>query len=85
MTKLSPLRMQGLIMGMWFLASAYGQYVAGLLGAGMSLSDDTNNSAHDKLMAYTDGYLQLGLYALAAAVLLAILNRPVKQMMQGIH
>jgi hypothetical protein len=36
-------------------------------------------------MAYTDGYLQLGLYALAAAVLLAILNRPVKQMMRGIH
>jgi len=85
MTKLSPLRMQGLIMGMWFLASAYGQYVAGLLGAGMSLSDDTNNSAHDKLIAYTDGYLQLGIYALAAALLLAILNRPVKQMMQGIH
>jgi len=85
MTKLSPLRMQGLIMGMWFLASAYGQYVAGLLGAGMSLSDEGNNSVQDKLIAYTDGYLQLGIYALGAAVLLALLNRPVKQMMQGIH
>jgi POT family proton-dependent oligopeptide transporter len=30
MTKLSPQRLQGMMMGMWFLASAYGQYVAGI-------------------------------------------------------
>jgi dipeptide/tripeptide permease len=36
MTQLAPTSIQGLMMGMWFLASAYGQYVAGLLGAGMS-------------------------------------------------
>jgi POT family proton-dependent oligopeptide transporter len=84
MTKLSPLRMQGLIMGMWFLASAYGQYVAGLLGAGMSLSDE-GSTTQDKLLSYTEGYLQLGYYAIAAAVILALLNRPIKKMMQGIH
>jgi POT family proton-dependent oligopeptide transporter len=84
MTKLSPMRMQGLMMGMWFLASAYGQYVAGVLGAGMSLSDQ-GSTAMDKLMAYTEGYLQLGYYALGAALLLALLNRPMKRMMQGIH
>jgi POT family proton-dependent oligopeptide transporter len=76
--------MQGLIMGMWFLASAYGQYVAGLLGAGMSLSNEAS-TARDKLMAYTDGYLQLGCYALAAALVMALLNRPMRRMMQGIH
>ncbi|MFZ5554022.1 MAG: peptide MFS transporter [Bacteroidota bacterium] len=36
MTKLAPRRMFGIIMGMWFLASAYGQYFAGVLGAGMA-------------------------------------------------
>lgn len=36
MTKLAPKRMFGIIMGMWFLASAYGQYLAGVLGAGMA-------------------------------------------------
>jgi POT family proton-dependent oligopeptide transporter len=36
MTKLAPRRMFGIIMGMWFLASAYGQYLAGVLGAGMA-------------------------------------------------
>ncbi|VTP99080.1 oligopeptide:H+ symporter [Sphingobacterium daejeonense] len=30
MTKLSPAKLQGIMMGMWFLASAYGQYVAGI-------------------------------------------------------
>ncbi len=37
MTKLSPYKMQGLMMGMWFLASAYGQYAAGILGANMTV------------------------------------------------
>jgi POT family proton-dependent oligopeptide transporter len=36
MTKLSPARLVGVMMGMWFLASAYGQYTAGILGAGMA-------------------------------------------------
>lgn len=41
MTKLSPYKMQGLMMGMWFLASAYGQYAAGILGANMSVENKT--------------------------------------------
>lgn len=36
MTKLAPKKLIGIIMGLWFLASAYGQYIAGLLGAGMA-------------------------------------------------
>lgn len=39
MTKLSPQKMQGLMMGMWFLASAYGQYAAGILGANMTVDN----------------------------------------------
>ena len=67
MTKLSPARIQGLMMGMWFLASAYGQYAAGLLGAGMS-SEDPNATNYEKLVLYTDGYGHLALYALVAGV-----------------
>jgi proton-dependent oligopeptide transporter, POT family len=40
MTKLSPKRLFGIIMGLWFLASAYGQYIAGVLGAGMASSGE---------------------------------------------
>src|SRR6185369_13225146 len=72
MTKLSPPRLQGVMMGMWFLASAYGQYVAGLLGAGMT-SPAENATAADKLLSYTTGYRQLAIYALAAGVVLLAL------------
>jgi POT family proton-dependent oligopeptide transporter len=84
MTKLSPLSVQGLMMGMWFLASAYGQYVAGLLGAGMSIADEkATNMA--KLQSYTDGYLQLGIYALVAGVALIAISPLVRKLMRGIH
>ncbi|MFN6114865.1 MAG: peptide MFS transporter [Flavobacteriales bacterium] len=84
MTKLSPQSVQGLMMGMWFLASAYGQYVAGLLGAGMSTADP-NASSLDKLGAYTDGYLQLGVYALIAGLVLLDISPFVRRLMRGIH
>ncbi|MBC8047014.1 MAG: peptide MFS transporter [Fimbriimonadaceae bacterium] len=80
MTKLSPQPMQGLMMGMWFLASAYGQYVAGLLGAGMSTADD-NASAMDKLISYTNGYQQLAIYAVVAGVALLVLSPVIKKLM----
>ena len=47
MTKLSPRPLQGVMMGMWFLASAYGQYVAGLPGPECPPTPDA--SAMDKL------------------------------------
>jgi POT family proton-dependent oligopeptide transporter len=80
MTKLSPKPLQGVMMGMWFLASAYGQYVAGLLGAGMTSPAETA-TAMDKLVSYTDGYRQLAIYALVAAVLMLALSPLVRRMM----
>jgi len=84
MTQLAPTSIQGLMMGMWFLASAYGQYVAGLLGAGMS-SADPNATALVKLASYTDGYRQLGIYALIAGVVLVVIAPGVKRLMKGVH
>ncbi|MBK7555538.1 MAG: peptide MFS transporter [Flavobacteriales bacterium] len=84
MTKLSPVSIQGLMMGMWFLASAYGQYVAGLLGAGMS-SADPDATPLMKLHAYTEGYMQLGIYALIAGVVLIVISPFVRKLMRGVH
>ena len=83
MTKLSPKRLSGMMMGMWFLASAYGQYAAGLLGAGMS-SPDENASLMTKLQGYTDGYYQLAVYALIAGVVLIIFTPLIKKLMQEV-
>ena len=83
MTKLSPKRLSGMMMGMWFLASAYGQYAAGLLGAGMS-SPDENASSVTKLEGYTSGYYQLAIYALIAGLLLILISPLVKKLMQEV-
>ncbi|GAA4781698.1 peptide MFS transporter [Olivibacter ginsenosidimutans] len=83
MTKLSPAKLQGVMMGMWFLASAYGQYVAGLLGANISKASE-NDSVQQKLLTYTDGYQQLGWYALITAVILLALSPIVRKLMQDV-
>lgn len=83
-TKLSPRHLGGMMMGLWFLASAYGQYVAGLLGAGMSSPDDSA-SLMDKLMAYTDGYHQLAIYALVAGLVMIVLSPLIKKLMNGVN
>lgn len=84
MTKLSPAKLQGIMMGMWFLASAYGQYVAGLIGASMAETDD-NASPIVTLMNYTAGYKMLAIYALVAGVVLILISPWVKKMMQEVR
>lgn len=83
MTKLAPKKLWGVMMGMWFLASAYGQYVAGILGAGMSVAKE-NATLVEKLISYTDGYKQLAIYALIAGVVLIIISPYIKKMMQEV-
>jgi len=83
MTKLSPQKLQGVMMGMWFLASAYGQYVAGILGAGLSEGGE-NDTLQQKLITYTDGYLQLSIYALIAGFVLIAISPLVRKLMQDV-
>lgn len=82
MTKLSPQKMQGFMMGMWFLASAYGQYVAGLFGA--SISPDENSTGPEKMIMYTDGYYDFAWYAIIAGVILIALYPLMKKLMQEV-
>ncbi len=80
MTKLSPKKLQGVMMGMWFLASAYGQYVAGILGAGM-VSPNENATLPEKLLSYTNGFQQLALYALVSGLVLLAISPFVRKLM----
>lgn len=84
MTKLSPAKLQGIMMGMWFLASAYGQYVAGLIGASLAETKE-NASPMESLLTYTEGYKMLGIYALIAGVVLILISPFVKKLMQGVR
>jgi proton-dependent oligopeptide transporter, POT family len=83
MTKLAPDRLQGFMMGMWFLASAYGQYVAGLFGA--SISPDANATPVEKLHIYTQGYYDFAWYAIIAGVVLIAISPLIRKLMQEVR
>ena len=83
MTTLAPKPLHGMMMGMWFLASAYGQYAAGILGANMTTANE-NAGLTEKLMAYTDGYKQLAIYALIAGVALIVISPLVRKLMHDV-
>ncbi len=83
MTKLSPQKTQAVVMGMWFLASAYGQYFAGLLGANIASASEHSTNL-EKLSVYADGYKQLAIYALVAGVILILISPLVKKLMGGV-
>ncbi len=83
MTKLSPEKLQAVLMGMWFLASAYGQYLAGILGANIAEASEHATNL-EKLNIYADGYKQLALYALIAGIILIVISPLVKKLMQGV-
>ena len=83
MTKLSPQKTQAVIMGMWFLASAYGQYFAGILGANIAKASKHATNL-EKLNTYADGYYQLAIYALIAGIVLIVISPLVKKLMQDV-
>lgn len=84
-TKLSPKRLVGMMMGSWFLASAYGQYGAGIIGASMAESGSTENLSNiQKLEQYTQGYYTIGMIAVIAGIVLILLSPLIKKLMKDV-
>ncbi|MEO6176453.1 MAG: peptide MFS transporter [Flavobacterium circumlabens] len=82
-TKLSPKRLFGMMMGLWFLASAFGQLFAGKLGAEISRSN-TGDTLLSKLQSYTEGYYQLAIYSVVAGVILIAISPIIRKLMQEV-
>ncbi len=87
MTKLSPKRLYGVMMGTWFLASAFGQYGAGLIGAALATGDGTveNMTNLQKLDQYTSGYQMIGIISVGAGILLILLSKPIRKLMGSVR
>ncbi len=83
MTKLSPKKLQAVVMGMWFLASAYGQYFAGLFGAGIA-SASQDMQSYDKMLTYTEGFKQLGIYSLIIGVVVVMVSPLIRKLMGAV-
>lgn len=87
-TKLSPQKMVGLMMGVWFLASSYGQYLAGLIGSLMALPGEKETGkimpATESLAIYAGVFTKIAWAAAACGIVLLLLYPWMKKMMQGI-
>tara|TARA_Y100000768_G_C23965035_1_gene677410 strand:+ start:257 stop:1732 length:1476 start_codon:yes stop_codon:yes gene_type:complete len=85
-TKLSPQRIVGFMMGMWFFASAAGNYVAGLI-AKATASDfsgeqgDAFNLAQKQ--SFMEVYTDVGLIAIGLGIVLVIISPLLKRLMHG--
>jgi len=72
-TKLSPPRIVGLMMGVWFFATAMGNYVAGWVAGFLE------NRAFSEV--FFAAFASVGV----ATIILALLIRPIRKLMGGVH
>lgn len=73
-TKLAPRRFGGRMMGMWFVATALGELLAGLIAGQFSAKD---------VAAMPHIYLQLALVLIGVGLLLAVFAKPVQKYLIG--
>lgn len=87
-TKLSPQKMVGLMMGMWFLASAFGQYVAGIIGTLMAIPKEGAGGAVnpvESLPIYMGVFEKIAWVAMGCGVFLLLLSPILKKWMKDVH
>lgn len=75
MTKLSPRRYVGQMMGIWFLAASVGNLIAGLVGGSVD---------PEKLEQTPRLFMGTSIALFAAALVLAVLTIPISRMMRGV-
>jgi len=75
MTKLAPLKFKGQMMGVWFMASAIGNLIAGLVGGKVD---------PEKLQEMPKLFTQTSIWLFVAAVACGLLVFPVRKMMRGV-
>jgi POT family proton-dependent oligopeptide transporter len=80
MTKLAPGRLVGQMMGAWFMGSAIGNLIAGLVTRYMPRTDTVEEAAQNGVQLFG----MVALVAIAAGVLFWIFSRPVRKMQVGI-
>ncbi len=86
-TKLSPKSFAGTAMGAWFLSYAIGNYVGGKIAAltGGHGGDGASLSVEEGLANYTDIFSTIGMVLIGIAVLIAVFNKPLKNLMHGVE
>ncbi len=88
-TKLSPAKIVGFVMGAWFLSISLGNKLAGEIGKLTAAEDSTDAAsftALDSLATYTETYTIWGVYVVGGVALVLFLMVPtLRKWMGGIH
>lgn len=83
-TKLSPAKTVGFVMGAWFLSIAFGHKIGGYLG--QLTSPPEGASKAEELTLFAQVYMNSGVYiVLGAAAFLLIVSPIMKRWMHGVH
>jgi POT family proton-dependent oligopeptide transporter len=80
-TKLSPIRMVAVMMGIWFFASAGGEFLAGKIGKMMSVPEAVQNNAIASLPYYATILKEIAIASAIAGALILLLSPLVKKWM----
>lgn len=86
-TKLSPVKYTGMMMGFWFLASALGQHLAGLIGTLMAIPSEggaTTVSAVESLSIYSGVFMKIFYVSIGGGLVLLLLVPVLKRWMGNV-
>jgi POT family proton-dependent oligopeptide transporter len=86
-TKLSPLRIGGLMMGVWFLAIAYAQYAAALIAklTGVHGEQAGDGAQGGTAMIYGEIFGLIALTAIGVGLGILIVAPLLRKLMKGVH
>ena len=90
-TKLSPKRVTGIMMGVWFLSSAYAQYVASLIAQLTGVKDGAGGSAGvvpkpvETVMVYGSVFGSIAWVALGVGVLVVLVSPLIARRMHSVN
>ena len=86
-TKLSPTKYTGMMMGFWFLASALGQHLAGVIGTLMAIPSEggaTTVSAMESLGIYSGVFMKIFYVSIGGGLVLLLLVPLLKRWSHGV-
>jgi len=85
-TDLSPKRIVGFMMGIWFLSSAYAFQLVGFIGKQLAVESDSSEiSGFESLSTYINGFELIAQYALGVGVFALLLGVYLKRLMGNVH
>lgn len=84
-TKLSPKKIVAMMMGIWFFASAVGEFIAGKIGSLMSVPEAVQNNAVASMPYYADILNKIAIASVGIGILLWLLVPLLKKWMGNVH